>query len=147
MEQKKQSNKRGNPDKLQPIASKEDAKTRGRNGGIASGRAKREKKAVRECLDYFLHQVTPPQRIREALEEFGTGEYQIITHAAAIAAALINKAELGDVAAIKYVMELTGEQAAAEQAAQPLNFPPSISIRVVEGLKTTFAHSEDEIER
>lgn len=125
--------------------TKADAKERGRNGGLASVKARREKKAVRECLNYFLHKVTPPDRIKEALEDFG-GDPDKATHAAAIAAALINKAELGDVAAIKYVMELTGEQAAAEREQDPKAIPNEVKIRIVNGCKTDFAHSEDEID-
>lgn len=36
------------------VRTSEEAKRRGRNGGIASGRARRQKKEIRECLKILL---------------------------------------------------------------------------------------------
>lgn len=38
-------------DNLDPVRTKEEARARGRNGGIASGEARRRKKAFREWLE------------------------------------------------------------------------------------------------
>ena len=39
---------------LIPPRSKDEARTRGKNGGIASGKARREKKALRETMQELL---------------------------------------------------------------------------------------------
>lgn len=41
-------------DKLKPVRTKEEARERGRKGGIASGIARREKKTFRATLELLL---------------------------------------------------------------------------------------------
>lgn len=43
-----------NEQNLKPVKSKKEARERGRNGGIASGKARREKKTVRKILSELL---------------------------------------------------------------------------------------------
>ena len=43
-----------NEQNLDPVKTKEEARKRGRAGGIASGKARREKKLMRETLDIIL---------------------------------------------------------------------------------------------
>ena len=43
-----------NETNLNPVRSEDEARRKGRAGGIASGKARREKKMMRETLDILL---------------------------------------------------------------------------------------------
>ena len=45
---------RGNPQNLDPCRTKEEATKRGRNGGIKSGKARRNKAMLRDCLEILM---------------------------------------------------------------------------------------------
>jgi hypothetical protein len=58
---------RGNTDNLKPVQSKEEARERGRAGGIASGIARRERKTLREELTALLEKGDTQKTISLAL--------------------------------------------------------------------------------
>ncbi len=60
---------------LQPVQSKEEARERGRNGGIASGKARREKKMFREEIEKQLGQ-SIADIIKATIEESKKGNIQ-----------------------------------------------------------------------
>ena len=45
---------KGNTDNLVPVRSEDEAREKGRKGGIKSGEARREKKMLRELLEQYL---------------------------------------------------------------------------------------------
>lgn len=45
---------RGDASRLDPVRTNEEAKKRGRNGGIASGKARRNKALLRDCLEILM---------------------------------------------------------------------------------------------
>ena len=49
-EKPKTRKKRGTPENLRPVRTKDEARTRGKAGGIASGEARREKKIITEIV-------------------------------------------------------------------------------------------------
>jgi len=63
------TNSNPNIDNLQPVKSKEEATKRGKNGGIASGVAKREKKLLTGALKELLKEGETVQGINTALLE------------------------------------------------------------------------------
>lgn len=54
-----------NLENLQPVRTKEEAKRRGRNGGIASGKARREKRDMREIARELLSMPLKDEPIEE----------------------------------------------------------------------------------
>lgn len=68
-----------------------------KQGGIASGEARRKKRTMRETAEILL------QTVKE-------GEGEKITHLEAVVAALVLKAEQGDVSAINSLRDLIGEK-------------------------------------
>ena len=78
-----------------PLRDKEEARKRGRNGGIASGKARQKRKELREFLEVAL---SMPD------EERG------MSNAEAIAAALVEKAKGGDVRAFEALRDTVGEK-------------------------------------
>ena len=79
---------------LQPVRSKDEAKERGKKGGIASGKARRKKKTIRETLEMMLAGKLPGGETRQE----------------AIVFALMGKALSGDVRAFEVIRDSIGEK-------------------------------------
>ena len=60
---------------LQPVQTKEEARERGRNGGIASGKARKEKKIFREEIEKQIGK-SIADIIKAAIEESKKGNVQ-----------------------------------------------------------------------
>lgn len=80
---------------VSPVRDKDEARRRGRNGGLASGKARQKRKELRELLEVAL---SMPD---ESLD---------MSNAEAIAAALVEKAKSGDVRAFEAIRDTVGEK-------------------------------------
>lgn len=99
---------------LKPVRSKDEAKERGKKGGIASGEARRKKKTIRETLEMMLSGKMPDGATRQD----------------AIVVALMEKALSGDVRAFEAIRDSIGEKpvnAISGVDGEPL-VPPSINV-------------------
>ena len=99
---------------LKPVRSKDEAKERGKKGGIASGEARRKKKTIRETLKMMLSGKMPDGATRQD----------------AIVVALMEKALSGDVRAFEAIRDSIGEKpvnAISGVDGEPL-VPPSINV-------------------
>lgn len=97
---------------LIPPRSKEEAKKRGKKGGIASGKARREKKALRETMEEMLKVALKDDNLLETYGKFGFAK-KGMTMQDAIAAAMIHQAAKGNVKAYQAIKD-TLETAKAE---------------------------------
>lgn len=77
-----------------PIRSAEEAREKGKKGGIASGEARRKKKTIRETLEMMLAGKLPDGATRQD----------------AIVVALMEKALSGDVRAFETIRDSIGEK-------------------------------------
>ena len=105
--------RKGN-DNLIPPRSKEEARERGKNGGIASGKARREKKALRETMEEMLKVALKDENLLETYGKFGFAK-KGMTMQDAIAAAMIHQAAKGSVKAFKEIRETIAEKHEEEQ--------------------------------
>ena len=90
-----------NEENLVPFTSdqsREEAQKNGRKGGIASGEARRNKKTMKEMLDYLLE--------KEIVNQ-ATGE--MVTCREAMLSSMVKKAIKGDVKACQFVRDTSGE--------------------------------------
>lgn len=87
---------------LQPVKSKEEARIKGRAGGIASGIAKRKAKTMRETLLFLLE------------TEYKKG----VTYREAINQGLLKGAIKGDPRNYRTVLETIGEAVTSDSKAQ-----------------------------
>lgn len=90
-----------NEENLVPFTSdqsREEAQKNGRKGGIASGEARRNKKTMKEMLDYLLEKEIVNQT---------TGE--MVTCREAMLSSMVKKAIKGDVKACQFVRDTSGE--------------------------------------
>lgn len=85
-----------NKENLKPVKSSEEARTRGRQGGLASGRSRRKRKALREYLNTLLAMPSEADNGRNNAEE--------------IAAALVNQALAGSIRAFETIRDTVGEK-------------------------------------
>lgn len=91
-----------NEKNLRPPQSTAEARERGKKGGIASGKARLEKKTAREFAEAALN---------AEVKDKATGKMVVVKDA--IIQGVIAKAiQEKDLAAIKYLFELTGESPA-----------------------------------
>ena len=86
-------------DNLIPVRTAEEAREKGRNGGIKSGEARRAKKTMRDMLDYLLE------------KEIKTNKGDMTTMEA-IMVSMIAKASKGDVRATEFIRDTIGQKPA-----------------------------------
>lgn len=84
-------------DNLIPVRSKNEAREKGRKGGVASGEARRKKRDLRETLETLLKSTLKDEEIVSKFEEFGFKKG--MTMQDAISAAMIQQAVKGSVKA------------------------------------------------
>lgn len=105
--------RKGN-DNLIPPRTKDEARERGKNGGIASGKARREKKALRETMEEMLKVALKDDNLLETYGKFGFAK-KGMTMQDAIAAAMIHQAAKGNVKAYQAIKETITEKRDDEQ--------------------------------
>lgn len=97
--------------KTEPLTAEEQAqqarRERARKGGIASGKARRKRKRLREYMEMVLT-MRPEEVVAEQMEAAGMAPKEVC-NAAAMTQALLRKALGGDVSAFREVRNLIGE--------------------------------------
>lgn len=94
-----------NENNLKPVRTKSEARERGRNGGINSGKARRRKAALRDTMNRLLTMQVDIPGLSEILKADG-GES---TYEEVIAMTMIEKALTGNVAAYNAIMNTVGQ--------------------------------------
>ena len=98
---------------LIPVRSTEEARERGRNGGRASGEARRRKKSLREAAELYLSLPVSDKRAWNKLAKDGVAP-EDVDNQMAIIAGLSIKAAKGDAKAAKVLFGLIGDQSKTE---------------------------------
>lgn len=93
---------------LKFIKSTEEAREKGRAGGIASGKSRRRKRAMREAADLFLSLPVTDRRKLKKLKAKELDEKDIDQQMAMIAG-LVEAAQNGDAACANVIVKLLGE--------------------------------------
>ena len=101
--------KGGAPENLDPVRTKEEAKKRGRNGGLKSGEARRQKRDAKNAMNLLLD-MAAKGTIKSNLVELGfPTEDQ--TNMVALQARLFTMAMSGNLQAYDRVMKISGNDA------------------------------------
>ena len=111
-----------NDSNLNPARSKSEARERGRKGGIASGKARREKALLREAADLILGKKLPPGEHDELLETLGIPK-SARTHALLATLGMVVEAQKGNPQAFAQLMKLRGEGAERIEHSGEMNNP------------------------
>lgn len=101
-----------NETNLNPVRSEDEARKRGRAGGIASGKSRREKKLMRETLDMLLSMPMKNGKFAdvENIRSFAALKGKNISVQEAILIAQVQKAMKGDTRAAEYVRDTMGQK-------------------------------------
>lgn len=115
----------GRPENLRAPASSEEAREKGRKGGIASGRKRAERKAIAETLDILLRIPMQKGKKSKSLSKVKSLDKESVSEVNApsgelLALAMLTKALKGDTKAMRMIMELLGE-GQQTQAVSPLD--------------------------
>ena len=123
-----------NEQNLNPVKTKSEARSRGRNGGIASGKARREKKAMKETLEALLSMPMKSGKAAdiETIKNFAALKGKTITGQEAMMIAMIQKALKGNVNAAEWIRDTAGQKP-VENMNMNMNLP-------------VFFEGEDELE-
>lgn len=102
-----------NEENLRPIRkgelSKEEAKRRGRKGGLASARARRTRKALSEIAAECLSKKLPDGSLLDALHDAGLATEKNLTVGTAYVYSVLKSAMEGNAQAMRIVLDLVDE--------------------------------------
>lgn len=101
-------------DNLKPVQTEEEAREKGRNGGIKSGEARRRKRDVKNAAKMILN-LAAQEGSEKNLQAMGIDE-EDFTNRVALLARAYYKGIAGDVNAIKFLFEMAGETPAQQLA-------------------------------
>lgn len=94
-----------NEKNLKPVRTKSEARERGKNGGKASGAARRQRKTLKDNMNMLLGMDVTGTRDFNKLTAMGI-PVEEIDNAMLLTAALFQRAKSGDVAAYKEIRDL-----------------------------------------
>lgn len=121
---------------LKIIRSTEEARVRGRAGGIASGRARRKKKTIRDTLLALRDASVEDQKQRKFLKAQGVPDAEM-TYGVLVALSIINGAFKGNSQMAQLLLKALGELDADKlevtgKNGAPLTAAPSVQIYLPE---------------
>lgn len=92
--------------------SREEAQRNGRKGGIASGKARRERRALKETLETLLAMPLKGGKCAdlETIKNVASLKGKNITVQEAIMVAQVQKALKGDIRSAEYIREIIGDE-------------------------------------
>lgn len=112
-----------NEQNLKPIheLSTEEAKRRGRKGGKKSGEVRRKKRQMKDCMNLLLELPVTSTKDFNKLSRMGI-PVEEIDNKMMLVVALFNRAvTLGDVAAVKEIRNIIGDDAASQDVIDKLD--------------------------
>ena len=122
-------------DNLIPIQSKEEAREKGRLGGIASGEARRKKKLIKEQLELLLSLPLKDENAKRKLEQIGIDTDNLDNQMAMIIS-IWNKALKGDIQAFNSIRDSVGEKPTDRQEVDnTVNFKNSPVNELIESIE------------
>lgn len=131
------ANPNGNIQNLQPVTTKEEARKRGRNGGIKSQQVQRERKKAKECMEMILSLNTTSKKQKELMTNMGIADEEQQNIMALMASMFARAVTTGEPNAVKGVLEIAGELEERQQGEEK----PTININIS---AATAADMEDE---
>lgn len=99
----------GNNGNLIPVQSKEEARERGRRGGIRSGEVRRAKKTMRDTAKWLMKMSVPSDNAQKNLERLGIPKTDRNFQTAMVVRLIQKAVSEGETSAIRLLGELTGD--------------------------------------
>ena len=103
-----------NEQNLKPVKTKKEARERGRNGGIASGKARREKKTIQKILSELLDgQIKNNPQFAKLAAKIGVDREKSVKDIFTMVC-LLNSVKSGNLSDLERLSKLLGEQTEIE---------------------------------
>ena len=113
------ANPKGNPQNLQPVKSKNEARKRGRNGGIKSQQVQRERRKAKECMNMILSLDAKGENAKKMMSGMGIAEEEQQNIMLLMASMFAKAASTGDPNAIRSILEIAGDLEAGQTDEKP----------------------------
>ena len=95
---------------LKPVRSKEEARERGRAGGIASGKARREKRDRKQMASDLLDLTMQGAGVDKIKKFFGMKDIELNAYQVTVLSCLMKAMQKGDANALEKLLKIAGEQ-------------------------------------
>ena len=95
---------------LKPVRSKEEARERGRAGGIASGKARREKRDRKQMASDLLDLTMHGAGVDKIKKFFGMKDTELNAYQITVLSCLMKAMQKGDANALEKLLKIAGEQ-------------------------------------
>ena len=95
---------------LIPVRSKEEARERGRRGGIASGKARREKRDRKQMASDLLDLTMQGAGVDKIKKFFGMKDTELNAYQVTVLSCLMKAMQKGDANALEKLLKISGEQ-------------------------------------
>lgn len=106
-------------DNLKPVKSSDEAKKRGRNGGIKSGQTRRARKQARECMEMILKSNVTKEDHINILSSMGIKKEDQQNIMLLMASLFYKGVSTGDGNTIKAILEISGDLEQQQEAQAP----------------------------
>lgn len=113
------ANPKGNPQNLQPVRSKEEARKKGQKGGIKSQQVQRERRRAKECMEMILSLDTKAKKQKELMTNMGIADEEQQNIMSLMASLFARAVTTGDANLVKSCLEIAGELEAAQTDEKP----------------------------
>lgn len=108
-------------DNLKPVRTTEEAKKRGRNGGIESGKARRRKRAMQDATRYLLDMPIASETVVNGMKALGFDEMDM-TNQMAVIVSVWKEAMGGNIAAASWLRDTSGQNPSHVQHQQEFEY-------------------------
>ena len=95
---------------LKPVRSKEEARERGRAGGIASGKARREKRDRKQMASDLLDLTMQGAGVDKIKKFFGMKNTELNAYQVTVLSCIMKAMQKGDANALEKLLKIAGEQ-------------------------------------
>ena len=97
-------------DNLKPVRSVEEAREKGRKGGIASGKARREKRDRKQMASDLLDLTMQGAGVDKIKKFFGMKDIELNAYQVTVLSCLMKAMQKGDANALEKLLKIAGEQ-------------------------------------
>ena len=97
-------------DNLKPVRSVEEAREKGRKGGIASGKARREKRDRKQMASDLLDLTMQGAGVDKIKKFFGMKDIELNAYQGTVLSCLMKAMQKGDANALEKLLKIAGEQ-------------------------------------
>lgn len=101
--------KKGNVGNLKPVKSTEEARERGRKGGLKTQQIKRERRKAKECMNMILSLNATGKKSKEMMSNLGIEDEEQQNIMLLMSTMFMKAASTGDANAIAKILEIAGD--------------------------------------